>query len=216
MNIHNFIEKTFNPNSIFFEIGSHFGTDTERLSKVTSNIHCFDPDPRNTKIFSKLELPVILNEFAISNHDGKSKFNLSSGNVYDSKFGPTDNDRVNKEDWSASSSLKDPKEHLVKVPWVKFNSSIEVKTRRIDSYCFDNRISKIDFIWMDVQGAEDLVIEGMGEMKEKIRFIYTEYETGEELYKGSPTLEKIMNLLGEEWEILKKYDNDVLVYNKNL
>jgi hypothetical protein len=68
---------------------------------------------------------------------------------------------------------------------------------------------------MDVQGAEDLVIEGMGKMKEKIRFIYTEYENGEELYKGSPSLEKIMYILGEGWEILEKYDNDVLIRNKN-
>lgn len=215
MKIHDFITRKFNSNSIFFEVGSHFGTDTEKMAKTTKNIHCFDPDPRNTKMFKEVNLPVFLNEIAISNYDGTAIFYLSSGNVYESVYGPTDNDRVNGEDWSASSSLREPKNHLNKVPWVKFNSTKEVEVKRIDTYCKEKEIEFIDFIWMDVQGAEDLVIEGMGGMLDKTRFIYTEYDE-EELYSGSPALEKIISLLGENWDVLEKYDNDVLFYNKKI
>ena len=122
MNIYEFIENIFNEDSVFFEIGSHFGLDTKKLLSITKKIYCFEPDPRNIKIFKNFNLPVILNEIAISNIDGIQDFYLSSGNVYESQYGPTNEDIVNLNDWSASSSLKQPKNHLKITPWVKFNS----------------------------------------------------------------------------------------------
>ena len=47
---------------------------------------------------------------------------------------------------------------------------VEVKTKKIETYCLENNIKNIDFIWMDVQGAELNIIKGMGEFKEKIHY----------------------------------------------
>ncbi len=214
MNIHNFIKNTFNSDSIFFEIGSHFGLDTKEFLSVTKNIHCFEPDNRNIEMFKKLNLPVILNEVAVSDNDGVTNFYQSSGNVYESQYGPTNNEIVNKNDWSASSSIKKPKNHIIKTPWVKFDSIIEVKTKRIDNYCLENNIKKIDFVWMDVQGAELDVIKGMKNFKDNIQYIYTEYNN-EELYENQPTKNEIIEELGLNWETIFDFDGDILLKNNN-
>lgn len=215
MNIYNFIKNNFDENSIFFEIGSHFGTDTSNLLKITKKIHCFEPDPRNIEVFKGLNLPLVLNELAVSNMDGESDIYLSSGNVYDSPYGPTDNNFVNSRDWSASSSIKRPKNHLIRTPWVKFNKKIRIKTTRIDTYCEKNNIDRIDFIWMDTQGSELDIIEGMGKLKEKIGYIYSEY-SNEELYEGQGNKTKILNSLGPNWEIIFDFGDDILLKNKKL
>jgi FkbM family methyltransferase len=48
------------------------------------------------------------------------------------------------------------------------NNIIEVKTKRFDTYCNENKINKIEFVWMDVQGSELDIIDGMGDFKNKI------------------------------------------------
>jgi FkbM family methyltransferase len=213
MDIHKFIKETFNNESIFFEIGSHFGVDTLILLQTTDKVHCFEPDERNIKIFKEKNVPAILNEFAVSDEDGQSDFFLSSGNVYDSDHGPTVDDFVNKYDWSASSSLKKPKNHLLVTPWVKFENTVKVKTQRIDSYCTENEISHIDLVWMDVQGAEMDVISGTGDFLKKIHYIFTEY-SNDELYENQPTRDQILKVLGKEWEIDYDYGGDILLRNK--
>jgi FkbM family methyltransferase len=214
MNIKNFIKENLNSESVFFEIGSHFGVDTKEFINVTKNLHCFEPDNRNIEMFKQLNLPIILNEYAISDIDGLSKFYLSSGNVYESKYGPTNNELVNQNDWSASSSLMAPKNHIIKTPWVKFENTIEVKTKKIETYCLENNIKNIDFIWMDVQGAELNIIKGMGEFKEKIHYIYTEY-SDEELYEHQGTKQQIIDLLGPNWIVVFDFGGDILLKNKN-
>jgi FkbM family methyltransferase len=214
MNIKNFIKENLNNESVFFEIGTHFGVDTKEFINITKNLHCFEPDHRNIEIFKQLNLPIILNEYAISDFDGTSKFYLSSGNVYESKYGPTNDELFNQNDWSASSSLMTPKNHIQKTPWVKFENTIEVETKKIETYCLENNIKNIDFIWMDVQGAELNIIKGMGEFKEKIHYIYTEY-SDEELYEGQGTKEQIIELLGPNWDIIFDFGGDILLKNKN-
>jgi FkbM family methyltransferase len=214
MNIYNFIKQNINENSIFFEIGSHFGFDTKEFIKLTKNLHCFEPDPRNIKIFKNLNLPIKLNEYALSDTDGISKFYLSSGNVYESIYGPTDNDFINKNDWSASSSLKTPKNLIKEIPWLKFNKTIEVKTKKFKTYCLENNIKNIDFVWMDVQGAELNIIKGIEDFKDKIHYIYTEY-SDEELYENQASKNQILENLGNEWSILFDFGGDLLLENKN-
>jgi len=214
MNIHKFIKENINEQSVFFEIGSHFGIDTEIIFNNTrSSIHCFEPDPRNIKIMEKNGISKIvkkINQVAISDYIGKSIFYLSSGNPPQS----FENQDLNNNSWSASNSLKKPKVHLEKNPWCKFEDFIEVDCITLEHYCKNNKISHIDFIWMDVQGAEDMVLRGLGELKENIKFIYTEYNE-EEIYENSTNKEQILNLLGTNWEIIYDFGGDLLVKNKN-
>ena len=213
--IYNFIKDNFDEESVIFEIGVHIGKDTERIKELTGSnfIYGFEPDPRNIKILEERNRLSIFKKFydcALSNIDGESIFYLSSGHPPEVYKDPD----MNKE-WSASNSLKVPKNHLDIHRWCKFDERLNVKTSRLDHVCNDIGLNKIDLVWMDVQGAEDLVIEGMGEFKNNIRFIYTEYNN-DDLYDGSPTLQRIISSLGEGWTAEAIYQNDVLLKNNNI
>ena len=194
------------------EIGSHFGTDTIELRRILpkSDIICFEPDPRNINIIKKnwAGNPIAyLYEFAVSDFNGKTKFHLSSG---DCSFW-TNDELWSKNEWSASSSLKKPVKHITVHPWINFNEEIEVECIKLDDFIpLQNKV--IDFIWMDVQGAEDLVLKGAKNTLSKTRFLYTEYDN-EELYENQLNLEGILNILGPDWKVLSIFDNDVLLEN---
>ena len=103
--------------------------------------------------------------------------------------------------------------HLQAHPWVKFEQVIQVNSTRLDDYKpLENNI--IDFIWMDVQGAEDLVFAGAKNTLRNTKYIYTEYNNFE-LYENQANLNKILSLIGSDWSIEHLYDNDVLLKNKN-
>ena len=75
-------------------------------------------------------------------------------------------------------------------------------------------IEKIDFIWADVQGAEeDLIKGGLKSLNNITKYFYTEF-SNEELYKGQPNLSKILKLL-PNFKIVKRYGNNVLLKNKS-
>lgn len=181
MNIFDFIKKNLEESSVIFEIGCHMGLDTERILRITKSkyYHCFECDPRNVEIMKSRQLEVTLNAMAASDTDGKLDFYLSTGTP-GVLFAE---DILNRNDWTASSSLKKPKKHLEVTPWCRFADPIEVPSTRIDTYCKQNSIGTIDFVWMDVQGAELEVLGGFGDFKEKTRFIYTEY-SDIELYEN--------------------------------
>lgn len=209
MNIYQHIKK-INP-SLLLEIGSHFGIDTIKISEIVPDcdIISFEPDPRNIKVLeSKIKSTKIkLEKKAVSDLDGHMDFHLSSGKCR----GCTD-DFLKENDWSASSSLKRPIVHLKQHPWVSFDKTIKVETIRLDSYePISNKI--IDFIWMDVQGAEDLVFRGAKKTLERTKFLYTEF-SNVELYEQQLNLDKIVEFLGVDWEIIEVYPNDVLLKNK--
>jgi hypothetical protein len=65
---------------------------------------------------------------------------------------------------------------------------------------------------MDVQGAEDLVIKGGRELLRRTKFIYTEYNNSE-MYEGQLNLDGILDLLGDSWELIEVFDNDILLKN---
>lgn len=96
-------------------------------------------------------------------------------------------------------------------PWVRFDKTIEVPIMRLDKWTSMNDIEKVDFIWADVQGAEEDLIMGGIETLKRTRFIYTEYYDNE-CYEGQINLDKLYQLLNQ-FLILKKYENDVLLEN---
>ena len=212
MNIFEFIKNNFGEDSTIFEIGCHMGLDTERILGITKsrNYHCFECDPRNVEIMKSRQLGVRLNAMAASDTDGKIDFYMSTG----SPGVLFDEDILNRNDWTASSSLKKPKKHLEVTPWCGFSDPIEVTSTRIDTYCDQNSIVAIDFVWMDVQGAELEVLGGFGALKERTRFIYTEYSDVELYENGVASKQDLLNVLGSDWEIVHDFGNDVLIRNK--
>lgn len=203
LEIKNLINKE---NPIIFEIGCADGGDTLEFINTFSDleIYCFEPEPKNIKLVKeKINYPKHhLFEGAISDVNGKLIFNRSR----------TDN----PNDLSYSGSIAKPKEHLNEWPFIKFDEEIVVESITLDTFCIKNNINLIDFIWADVQGAEELmIIGGLESFKNKVRFLYTEY-SNKEYYEGQANLNKIISLLGNNWEVLNDYGSDVLLKNNNI
>lgn len=73
---------------------------------------------------------------------------------------------------------------------------IEVEAIRLDRFCAIAQVTAIDILWIDVQGAELLVLEGMGELLSKVSFIHMEVEFFE-IYKGQALFPAVDTLLRE-------------------
>ena len=210
MNIIQFIKE--NQFKLILEIGAHFGTETLQFKNVvpSAEIYSFEPDPRNLKILHENGIDKIckLYPYALSNTNGTIDFYLSAGE-YNGKL-----EYLKNKPWSASSSIKKPKEHLNVHKWVKFNEVVKVETIRLDD-CKELHNKTIDFIWADVQGAEDLVFSGAKETLKRTRYVYTEFNNNE-LYEGQLNLSGIKELFGNDWEVVEVFRDDVLLKNKTL
>ena len=187
-----------------FEIGACEGEDSIKYSRLFKNsqIYAFEPLPDNIKLIQKNLLQyeitnVLYYNKALSSKEGIAEFHVSEGrpnNAVDSDW-----DYGNK-----SSSLLAPAKHLEIVDFIQFNKKIEVQTTTLNSFCKINNIAIIDFIHMDVQGAELMVLEGASEIMASIKVIWLEVSKVE-IYRNQP--------LEEDVKIFMIKNNFVLLKN---
>ena len=210
MNIKQFIKSL--DIKVFVEIGMHFGTDTQEFRRMhpQARIVCFEPDPRNIEMIKKLGNDKIceLHELALSNTNESMDFYLSSG---DSR-GRVPEVILQQNDWSCSSSLKKPTGHLSLHKWITFPSSVKVPCSKLDDF-EPLKNTKIDFMWVDVQGAEDIVFSCAQETLKNTHYVYTEY-CNQQLYEGQLNLHEILKLF-PGFHVLIDYGGDVLLENMN-
>ena len=196
--------KTENP--LFFDIGCYDGGDTLELKEIfpKSTIICFDVDERSIELFKKnVNVDgVHLYEMAISNKDGFVEWYNSTSDTrrhYEDK------------DWSASSSIKKPKNHLSLFKDVSFYKKDEfVKSCRLDTFVEENNLSgkKIDLMWVDVNGSEGDMLIGSENTLKNTDFLFIEFSNSE-LYEGEPNLIFLKEKLHDFVliEIFDFYDN---------
>jgi FkbM family methyltransferase len=67
---------------------------------------------------------------------------------------------------------------------------IEVPTLRLDAFMRDRGIDEVDILWMDVQGAESLVLEGLGGRLRDVRCLHLEVEFFE-IYAGQALFDDV-------------------------
>jgi FkbM family methyltransferase len=83
-----------------------------------------------------------------------------------------------------------------------------VNALTISDYCYEKGIKRVDLIHMDVQGAEHLVIKGLGQYRPEVVFMETcEYA----FYKGAGSFEELreyMECLG--YILVERLDMDSL------
>ncbi len=172
------------------EIGAANGEDTvayaHRFPKA--QIHAFEPLPSNCKLLAAavqaagVKHRVGIYSTALSNKAGATDFWLSGGTT------PS-----GEKDWAYSNSLLPPKEHLKIFPWCTFEAT-RVETQRLDQLLTAGTI--IDFMHIDVQGAELLVLEGAGSLLATTKSIWLEV-SHQEIYKGQPLAADVGRFLRE-------------------
>jgi len=192
--------RLFNRNEklTIFDIGGCEGEDSLLYAKLfkNSSVYVFEPLPENQKlILNNLErynaASVQLVPVALSDENGFSDFYVSSGQPAV---------RSDYPDWdfgNKSSSLLPPEEVLQQVDWLKFDAVIKVRTRTLLQIALEYNIETIDFIHMDVQGAELKVLQGAGDFLHRIKAVWLEIaET--RLYKNQPLRSEVETSMQEK------------------
>lgn len=172
---------------VIFDIGACEAEDSIRYANLFPKSTVYAFEPRTDNCFKAKELirqykksNIVLEHVALGNKNGVAEFFLSEGDPRELK---------NDEHWNygnKSSSLLPPSDEIKKhTEWLKFNNKIEVGTKRLDDYVKEKKIESIDFVHLDVQGAELMVLHGAGNFLKNIKSVWLEVESVE-LYKNQP------------------------------
>lgn len=219
------ISKIFNTknNATFFDIGACEGLSSKRYLSLFQNASCyaFEPVPENfAKILENKTLYKLTNlnafQLGLSSKKGTATFYVSSGKP-PNKENPTDN---SSGFGNKSSSLYKPSKTKEIHTWLKFNNTITIQTDTLENFCKAHQITTIDFIHLDVQGAELMVLQGAKNMISNITSLWLEVEKIE-LYENQalkPDIEtfllknnficiinKVNNIAGDQFWIQKSF-----------
>lgn len=194
---------------IIFEIGACEGEDSIKYSRlfINSKIYAFEPLPDNIKLIQNNLLRydirnVTFYNKALSSKDGTAEFHVSEGRP----------ETEVESDWdygNKSSSLLPPAKHLEIVNFIQFNKKINVETITLKSFCKSNNIHNIDFIHMDVQGAELMVLEGASDFISSIKVVWLEVSKVE-IYRNQPLEQDVKKFMTDNNFILVKNSLDKL------
>lgn len=140
-----------NENSVVLDVGSWSGVLTLYAAKTAKEVHALDPDP---VCFTELNKNVALNpaiadkiktyKTAIS--DIKETVRLSARETYG----------------ASSSSILERKRDT--------ENSLELKTISLADFLAQENIQKVDFVKMDVEGAEFRILPTIGKAVEKVNY----------------------------------------------
>lgn len=160
---------------VFFDIGCNCGSFIKLLQSkgIKSNIHCFEPHPILSKKVKEFYPFVNMNEYCISNTDGTVDIIFPQYSIGLSSI-------INRPVFSELN------QNLV---------SLNVKSEKLDTYCDNNKIDKIDFIKIDVEGAEKLVFEGAKDLLSKQKIKAGIFEIGQTLKDAGTNETEICNML---------------------
>ena len=170
-------------NPLILEIGAHNGEDTLKFAEwyPGGTIYTFEPDPRLTEYLLSIFTRVKNINFypkAIYSDTDRVSFNLAKS-LEQETFKNT-----------GSSSLLDYREGSSK----KFNKTTEVDAIHLSEIDHLNQ-NTVDLIWIDVQGAERIIVKSHKEIFAKSKLIWIEY--GEADYSDYYTRD----------EIIKEFEN---------
>ncbi len=187
-NLTNFLIKRLSPGQTVLDIGAHVGFYSmlaSRLIGQQGQVHSFEPTPWTFNLLkknTKKHENVFLNNCAVS--DKKEIIQFSD---YGPGFGA----------FNTSDNKGAPALH-------KHKKLVKVNTVNIDDYCREHSL-KPDFIKLDAEGAEYLILNGMKETLGKARPIISLEVAGDEQWKENR--EKSFTLLAEYK--YKPYDIEV-------
>jgi len=153
-----FIASFLPENPIILEAGGHYGEDTERLSLKWPKglIYTFEPNPEaytRLEAIGKYYNNIKTFPFGIFSHTGYYTFNLNP---------LTD---------GSSSLFNDNK--VPGVTWYQ-DTPITVFCKNLDEWAEENGVTHIDYMWLDMEGAEYLTLLHAPKILDTVSVISTE------------------------------------------
>jgi FkbM family methyltransferase len=169
-----------------FDIGACEGEDSIRYCRrfPSARLFTFEALPANQGLIRENFVRYAITRaelvpLALSDRFGTAAFHVSSGRPKEEFAG---------KDWNygnKSSSLLAPASSAPMHDWIEFRDSITVPTETLARFCSARGIRSIDFVHLDVQGAEGLVLAGAGPMLRQVGSLWLEVSEAE-VYSGQP------------------------------
>jgi len=164
-----FIAQFLPENPVIIEAGAHKGKDTLALANQWPHgqIHAFEP----TEIYEQLAY----NTFFYSNihaYNIALDAQTSEKKMYSCKG-----------KYSRLSSLHEPSDYFTQNPKFSFNE-IKIKTITLNEWAQQNKITAIDLLWLDAQGAELRILNGASDILKNTKLLFLEANSVERYEKG--------------------------------
>lgn len=189
------------------EIGANDGTHTlEFLAAFPEGrVLCFECEPRAIKKWRQnvQDVRAILVESAVSDKNGIANFHPSGGKPPGKKWEHIDS-------WDMSGSLLQDDQHTRDVQWLKFGEPFQVGTITLDCMLCD--LVPYEILWIDVQGAEAMVLRGGQKTIAKARFVILEAHP-KPYYHGQATMVELIDLL-PGYKFVGAYDGDNFLFER--
>ena len=173
-----FIQQFLPENPIVVEAGAHIGSDTVVMSKIwkKGTIYAFEPSPAvykklNKKCRKRKNIKTF--QLALGKKQGFVKFYPSQAAAQD-ESSPHD----------AQGSLLPPSKKEWAWPSIGFGRPISVQQTTLDAWAKKQGITKIDFLWLDMQGSELSMLKACPEILQTVQVIQTEVSR-RPFYEGS-------------------------------
>jgi FkbM family methyltransferase len=205
LNLLKFLAKNFDnlfaePNVIFFDVGANIGSYTNLLHNEFHSrggaIYSFDPSLDNIRSIKKLSLPGLnIIESAVSDFDGSADFyeNTERGS-------------------SGTDSLFD----MNNIGYMTNSAKRSVKVLKLDTFCSENKIRKISFLKMDIEGNEFNALRGAETLLSENRIDFIQFEFGHAARAARVLLKDIIDLLmiyGYETYVIKPLFIEKVTYD---
>jgi len=206
MEIQEWIVNNLRDDSIIIEAGAASGTDTLWFSQNFPSGRIFAFEPLTISFNKTIQ--------RITNCDNVEVYNVALGPTESTEELYVSSNRV-------SSSLLKPTGHIQFHPRISFENKSTVRTINLDNFLENQRVEKVDLMWLDMQGYEPTVLLHSPETLEKTRYLYSEVSL-KEMYANSVLYDEYKSWLKERgFEVLHEFlywedMGNVLFYNENL
>jgi len=174
-----FVRKIVKEGMVVFDIGAHLGKYTKLFSLLVGDkgkVYSFEPTPASFK-----KLACSLKELNCSN------VTLVNKGIYSENHAITINEFPEKfNSWNSIGhpEMDNPDKPGQIVPII---NSVEVQAVTLDSFCKEQNVSTIDYLKVDVEGAEIHVLKGASNLLERKAIRFLQFEISKKMLEGMNT-----------------------------
>jgi FkbM family methyltransferase len=181
-----FVKSKIKENAVILEAGADNGLDTIRLSNLwpDGTIHTFEPNPSHHPTLIKIS-EARKNVMFYPTALGKT-----TGNIDFYQFPP---------DFSGANSTLEPNlQDLfwkgIGFPHQKISHQIKVDVWNLDEWANNYQVKKIDFMRLDLQGSEGMVLQSCPNILKSVSFIQIEYQRTQ-AYSGAVPFQELTQFM---------------------
>jgi FkbM family methyltransferase len=193
--IKRFIKKNIHlTNPTIFDIGAHKGKLSKMFNEVYEecSIYCFEPNIYLHKHIRRISENIKIYDYAVGDKLEEKEFFLNNIDLTSSLS------KLNKK----SFYLK-IKKLFIDAPLI--NSKKKIKVVTLDKFCKSKNIKEIDFLKIDVEGYELMVLKGAKEIINNVKYVMIEIQKNDMYQEYSR--EKIKDfLLKNNFRLIKKFN----------